>query len=80
MNAVAARARRRPTASSGFGSVRGPMPAPCGGGGVSASRLVCRITSWFESTQVLGAPTPPNAASDSSTIARSGAAAHGVSR
>ncbi len=80
MNAVAARARRRPTTSSGCDGERGPIPCPCGGGGVSAKRVACRIMSWLESTQVLGAPTEPNAASDSSTTLRSGAAAQAVSR
>ena len=41
------------------------MPAPCGLSAVRASREACRTTSWFESTQVLGAPTSPNALSDS---------------
>ncbi len=46
------------------------MPSPCGFSSVSASRVAWRTTSWFDSTQVLGAPTAPNSRSDSSIVAR----------
>ena len=47
------------------------MPAPWGGGGTSASRVRWRIVSWFDSTQVGGAPTAPKASMESSmTVAQ----------
>ncbi len=48
--------------------------------GGSPYRLAWRTTSWFDSTQVLGAPTPVNAAIDSSMTERSSSGFHGVPR
>ena len=70
---MAARPRRRPSASSGCGSVA-RMPFGRGASGGSVRRVVCRTTSWFDSTQVAGAPTAALASSDSATaVRRSGA-------
>ncbi|WXZ50052.1 hypothetical protein WDV94_16350 [Clavibacter tessellarius] len=80
MSALAARARRRPSTSSTVTVDSGPMPTPCGFSPESARRLAWRTTSWFDSTQVLGAPTDPKVASDASIVRRSAVASHGVSR
>jgi hypothetical protein len=80
MTVVAARARRRPTSGIGWPGESGPMPWPCGFSAVSASRDAWRTTSWFDSTQVAGAPTAGNARSDSEITSRIAAASHSVMR
>ncbi len=65
ISSVAARARRRPSSRSPCS--RSCVPRPAG----FAKRVACRVTSWLDSTQVVGAPTGRIAAREPSMTSRS---------
>ncbi|CPU62377.1 Uncharacterised protein [Mycobacteroides abscessus] len=79
MSSDAARARRRPSSSSGCGSWA-KMPLGRRPGSARPRRDAWRTTSWFDRTHVVGAPTSSFACSDAAITVRSGAASQPVVR
>ena len=75
MRRIAARARLVPSSRSDWTGPTGSWWRRSVDG--RPNRVTCRIASWFESTQVDGAPTPRCVRSVSSMIARSDSADQG---